>query len=206
MTLSGIDISHHNYTVLKSDGLWKLHDRAALGFVIMKATEGVSFSDPRFPEYIRAIGEADIMTDYVQVGAYHYARPENNTPEAEAKHFVDIVGRYAGHMVYALDVEGRALETPEIDAWSLKWLQEVERLTGVRPLIYCQRSALKIFPAIALCDYGLWLAAWKQLKPKNTDPWPFMAIWQNNGMNIDTDYFFGSPDQWRKYAAAAGRK
>jgi GH25 family lysozyme M1 (1,4-beta-N-acetylmuramidase) len=206
MTLSGIDISHHNYTVLKSDGLWKLHDRAALGFVIMKASEGVSFSDPRFNEYIRAIGEADIMTNYVQVGAYHYARPENNSAIAEAHHFVDIVGRYAGHMVYALDVEGRALEFPNVGKWSLEWLQTVYSLTGVKPLIYCQRSALSRFKEAAAADFGLWLASWTKAKPQKCEPWRFMAIWQNNGMNLDTDYFFGSPDQWRKYAAAAGRK
>lgn len=201
MTLSGIDISHHNYSVLKAEGFSKLYDRAVLGFVIMKATEGVSFSDPRFPEYIRHIGEANIMNDFVQVGAYHYARPENNAPEAEARHFVEAVGKYAGHMLYALDVEGRALEMPDIDAWSLKWLQEIWRLTGVKPLIYLQRSALKKFPAVAGSDTGLWLASWTKTKPKDCQPWPFMAIWQNNGYNIDTDYFFGSPKQWLKYAA-----
>lgn len=203
MTLSGIDISHHNYTLLKAQRLETLHDRAAIGFVIMKATEGVTFTDPRLPEYIRAIGEADIMNDYVQVGAYHYARPENNTAEAEARHFCDVVCQYAGHMVYALDVEGRALEMSQISSWALSWLNEVKRLTGVKPMIYLQRSALPKFKDVAAADYGLWLAAWVKGKPFKTDPWPFMAIWQNNGYNLDTDYFFGSPDQWRKYAARA---
>lgn len=206
MTLSGIDISHHNYTVLKADGLYKLHEKAILGFVMMKASEGVSFTDPRFNEYIRAIGEADIMNDFVQAGAYHYARPENNAAVAEAHHFVDLVGRYAGHMVYALDVEGRALEVPNIDEWSFEWLREVQRMTGVKPMIYLQRSALPKFKKTASGDFGLWLAAWTRTKPAKTDPWSFMAIWQNNGLNLDTDYFFGSPDQWRKYAASSGRK
>ena len=205
MTLSGIDISHHNYTVLKADGLYKLHEKAVLGFVMMKASEGVSFTDPRFNEYIRAIGEADIMNDFVQAGAYHYARPENNAAAAEARHFVDIVGRYAGHMVYALDVEGRALEVPNIDEWSIEWLCEVQRLTGVKPMIYLQRSALSKFKETASGDFGLWLAAWTRTKPARTDPWRFMAIWQNNGLNLDTDYFFGSPDQWRKYASGGRR-
>lgn len=206
MTLSGIDISHHNYGMIKAGGAGDLHTRAALGFVIMKATEGITFTDPRFNEYIRKIGEADIMADMVQVGAYHYARPENNTAVAEAKHFVDIVGRYAGHMVYALDVEGRALEVPGVGHWAFEWLREVWRLTGVKPLIYCQRSALEKFNEAAAADFGLWLAAWMKKKPTKCEPWRFMAIWQNNGYNIDTDYFFGSPVQWNKYAAIAGWK
>ena len=205
MTLSGIDISHHNFTVLKANGLYKLHEQAVLGFVMMKAKEGVSFTDPRFNDYIRAIGEADIMNDFVQAGAYHYARPENNSATAEARHFVDLVGRYAGHMVFALDVEGRALEVPGVDVWSYEWLREVQKMTGVKPMIYLQRSALRKFKETASGDFGLWLASWTRTKPAKTDPWPFMAMWQNNGMNIDTDYFFGSPDQWRKYATGGRR-
>lgn len=201
MKLSGIDISHHNYSVLKADGLQKLHERAALGFVIAKATEGVSFNDPRFNEYMKHIGEADIMNDFVQVGAYHYARPENNGAREEAKHFVDIVGKYAGHMVYALDVEGRALQMPDIDKWSYDWIETVRDLTGVKPIIYLQKSALKKFVCCAASDVGLWCASWQKVKPADVAPWAFMALWQNNGYNIDTDYFFGSPDQWKKYAA-----
>lgn len=201
MKLSGIDISHHNYSVLKADGLSMLHERAALGFVIAKASEGVTFNDPRFNEYMKYIGEADIMNDFVQVGAYHYARPENNAAKAEAKHFVDIVGKYAGHMVYALDVEGRALQMPDIDKWSYDWMETVRDLTGVKPVIYLQKSALKKFVRCAASDFGLWCASWQKVKPADVAPWSFMAIWQNNGFNVDTDYFFGSPEQWRKYAA-----
>lgn len=201
MTLSGIDISHHNYSLLRAQGLSNLYDKAVLGFVIAKATEGVTFTDPRFHEYMARIGEANIMTDYVQVGAYHYARPENNTAKAEARHFVDIVGKYAGHMLYALDVEGRALEMKNIDEWSFEWLEEVRRLTGVKPLIYVQKSAVSIFKKCAAGDFGLWLASWTKQKPAKYGPWSLMAIWQNNGTNLDTDYFFGSPKQWLKYAA-----
>lgn len=201
MTLSGIDISHHNYSLLRARGLFSLYDKAVRGFVIMKATEGVTFTDPRFYEYLSQIGEANIMTDYVQVGAYHYARPENNTAKAEAKHFVDAVGRYAGHMVYALDVEGRALEFDNIDEWSYEWLTEVQKMTGVKPMIYLQRSALPKFKKCAAGDFGLWLASWTKVKPSKYGPWNLMAIWQNNGKDLDTDYFFGSPKQWLKYAA-----
>ena len=205
MTLSGIDISHHNWTVIQGEDRrergW-LYNKAADGFVIMKATEGVTFDDPRFRDYICMIGESNIIYDFASAGAYHYARPENNTALAEAKHFVNVVGSLAGSLVLALDVEGRALEYPNIDKWSREWLDAVYDMTGVKPLLYCQRSALKLFDSVPEGDYGLWLAAWQKQCPKHSAvlPWSFIAVWQNNGMGLDTDYFFGNKKQWRKYA------
>ena len=205
MTLSGIDISHHNWSVIQSEDRrergW-LYNKAADGFVMMKATEGVTFDDPRFQDYIRMIGESNIVYDFASVGAYHYARPENNTAYAEAKHFVSRIGGLAGSLVLALDVEGRALECPSLDKWCREWLDAVYQMTGVKPLLYCQRSALKLFDSVPEGDYGLWLAAWQKQCPKHSAalPWPFIAIWQNNGLGLDTDYFFGNKKQWKKYA------
>lgn len=207
MTLSGIDISHHNWSVIQAEDRrergW-LYNKAADGFVILKATEGVTFDDPRYNDYIRMIGEANIMHDYACVGAYHYARPENNTAYAEAKHFYDRIKPYAGKLLLALDVEGRALEAPNIGKWCFEWLRAVEELTeGVKPVVYVQRSALKLFDMVPAGNYGLWLASWQKVAPKhaNAAPWPFMALWQNNGFGIDTDYFFGNAKQWSKYAS-----
>ena len=205
MTLSGIDISHHNWSVIQAEERrskgW-LRGKADSGFVIIKATEGVTFDDPRMKDYSSQIGEAAIMNDRVQVGYYHYARPENNAALEEAKHFVKAVDFRIGHVLLALDVEGRALSYPNIDKWCYEWLRAVEDMTGgVKPLAYIQRSALNLFERVPEGDFGLWLASWQKQKPsqKMAAPWPFFAIWQNNGMNIDTDYFFGSPEQWRKY-------
>ena len=206
MTLSGIDISHHNWTVIQAEERrsrgW-LRNQALNGFVIMKATEGVSFDDPRKNDYSRMIGELAIMTDKANIGYYHYARPENNSALDEAKHFVEAVSYHAKHAVLALDVEGRALSYPNIDRWCYEWLRAVEDMTdGVKPLVYVQRSALNLFDLVPAGDFGLWLASWQKTKPaqKLAAPWPFFAIWQHNGMNIDTDFFFGSPEQWFKYA------
>ena len=198
--LNGIDISHHNYTTIKAQSKNYLYDKALTGFVMMKATEGATWIDPRFNEYIRMIGEHAITTHAVQVGAYHYARPEYNLPEAEAKNFLDMTWKYSGHMVYALDVEGRALSVQDLDKWCRKWLDIVYKETGSRPLVYVQRSALKLFSSVPEGDYGLWLAAWIKSRPKDTQPWPFMAMWQYTSVNMDEDIFFGGPAQWFKYA------
>ena len=100
MIMQGIDISHHNYSLIRAKGASYLYDKASLGFVIMKATEGVTFDDPRYNEYVRMIGESNIRYGFACAGAYHYARPENNTALAEAQHFVDRIRPYSGAALF----------------------------------------------------------------------------------------------------------
>lgn len=200
MKLSGIDISHHNYELIRAKGAAYLYDTASLGFVICKATEGATWTDPRLNDYIRMLGEANIKYGFCQTGFYHYARPENNVPEAEAKYFYETIKKFNGSVLPALDVEGRALLCPDLDSWVLRWLRAYESLSeGVKPVVYIQRSALKLFEKVPAADFGLWLAAWTKVKPAKVEPWPFMALWQDNGMNLDTDIFFGNVKQWNKY-------
>lgn len=200
MILQGIDISHHNKSLIRSYGRQWLREKASEGFVIMKATEGQTWMDPMYPSYVDMIGPEHILARKNQVGFYHYARPENNTPQEEVDNFLGAVSDYIGTGLLALDVEGRALECPNVGEWVYEWLKLVKRKTGVKPVVYCQRSALPKFELAASGDYGLWLASWTKSKPSKISPWSFMALWQYKGVGLDEDYFFGSPEQWRKYA------
>lgn len=200
MILQGIDISHHNKSLIRSYGPEWLREKAEEGFVIMKATEGQTWMDPMYPSYVDMIGPEHILARKNQVGFYHYARPENNTPQEEVDNFLGAVSDHIGTGLLALDVEGRALECPNVGEWVFEWLKLVKRKTGVKPVIYCQRSALPKFELAASGDFGLWLASWTKSKPSKIAPWPFMALWQYKGVGLDEDYFFGSPEQWRKYA------
>ena len=200
--LEGIDISHHNWHVIKTYGAEWLQKMAREGFVIMKLTEGVSFDDPKAASYMLMIAEDD-SNEPPAVGFYHYARPEYNAPEAEAKHFLQQlrnVYEYKRGAVLALDVEGRALQVKNLDTWCFTWLETVYHATGVRPLIYCQKSAVKLFERCAGADYGLWIASWSTVKPRKVQPWAFPAIWQWSSLGLDKDYFFGGREQWFKYA------
>ena len=200
--LEGIDISHHNWHVIKTYGAEWLQKMSREGFVIMKLTEGVSFDDPKAAAYMLMIAEADDSRPPA-VGFYHYARPEYNTAEEEAKHFLQQlrnVYEYKRGAVLALDVEGRALQVKNLDEWCLTWCNYVYHATGVKPLIYCQKSAVKLFEKCAASDYGLWIAAWSSTKPRKVSPWPFLAIWQWSSLGLDKDYFFGTHTQWFKYA------
>lgn len=162
-------------------------------FVIVKATEGKTYTDPYFHHNIRKALSFNKL-----IGAYHYARPENNSPKQEAKKFVDEVGEYIGKCVLALDWEGTALQYPV--TWALEWLQEVERLTGVKPLIYCSQSVIKNLQIIADNGNGIWCAKWNTENKPNVKPFSVLAIWQYTSTPHDKDIFYGDVNAWMAYA------
>ena len=76
--LYGIDISHHNK--------YNLPKFSMFDFIIMKATEGISFVDPCLKQYISMLKKDQLY------GFYHYARPERNRAKEEAKNFINTIG------------------------------------------------------------------------------------------------------------------
>lgn len=202
--LKGIDISCNNWHYLASRDFYDLH---AADFVIMKASEGKTFKDWRVDSYYNILhGAADGRPDSSNLyGFYHYARPENNDAFAEANHFLDLVFHHAGNAVFALDVEGAALQLPDVylDEWVFEWAFHVFQQTGVTPMIYCSRSETKRFTKAANYSCGLWCASWGDRKPtkKQIEPWQLMAIWQDGTTNghLDTDKFYGDADAWKAY-------
>lgn len=182
--LNGVDISKwqgEDFDVSNED------------FVIVKATEGRTYTDPYFHHNIKKALNANKL-----IGAYHYARPENNTPQEEAKNFVDEVKDYIGKCLLALDWEGTSLEYPV--NWALDWLKEVERLTGVKPLIYCSQSVIRLLKIIADNGNGIWCAKWSTENKPNVEPFSVLAIWQYTSRPHDKDIFYGDVDAWMKYA------
>ena len=198
--LTGIDISHHNENlILKNPELLNQSD-----FVIMKATEGISYEDKYKEKYISLIDRSTVHG----IGFYHYARPERgNSPEMEASYFLCHVVPYLNLAVLALDVEGDALLYPDIDDWTYRFLEYVRFNTGVRPLVYCSESQCYRFTKAAKNDYGLWVAKWGEKKPVKAKikPWKFWAIWQNEVRGVDRDIFNGDISAWFAYASGGSR-
>lgn len=192
--LVGCDISRWNGGSAVRKVLTRRED---VEFFICKATEGKTYRDDKFyKNIVDAIGWNKL------IGAYHYARPENgNKPEDEAANFVNAVRKYVGNILMALDWEGEALKH---DAeWALKWCNAVKDMTGVKPLLYVQETALpQMSKAFYEADYGLWVAKWSNSAP-TTGAWPFWAIWQYNNSPFDLDKFNGDKEQFLKYCRSS---
>ena len=197
--LKGLDISHWNsghITVRKQmiEG-WKDFD-----FVIMKATEGATYTDRCIYMYRDNINKS--KSDIVK-GYYHFARANNNDPIKEAEHFLNIVGKDVGKSILALDFEGQ--ENHNVgEEWAKTWMDYVYIQTGVKPIFYTDKYAVSKYDDIAKNDYGLWIPHWKTTKPdsKLITPWRFFAFWQYQGSNLDLDYFNGTKEALLKYTIA----
>lgn len=180
----------------------------ALDGVIVKLTQGTGYINPdadSWLSWLRANGKP--------FGTYHYL--DGSGAAAEARHYVEALKKYPGG-VLALDYEAGVMQkgTDYLKAA----LDEVHRLTGIKPLVYCsQVSCLEAqdFTAISAAGYLLWVAQYADYAPVHgflADPWhkgspaPFPAYTMRQytscgrlngwGGNLDFDLFYGTPEDW----------
>lgn len=207
--LNGIDISHHQKGLNLSE--------IRYDFAIIKATEGVSFSDSCFHDFMMKAESLGKL-----LGFYHFARPENNPAKAEAKFFYDKTVKWFGKAIPVLDWESSGKHNV---AWAKEWLDTIFSMTGIKPLIYMSESVVNQYDwsKVANSDYGLWVAKYRDMqtdfnydmskagKMPQVKWWKFYALWQwtssgrldGYGGNLDCDCFYGNRDQWMKYAGTA---
>lgn len=213
MALNGIDISNHQG---KMDLLAVLK-QTKTDFVICKATEGINFVDKYCDKFMITAQQAG-----KQVGFYHFARPERNSARAEADFFVKQTKGYFSKGIPVLDWESSGKSNVK---WAKEWLDRVESLTSVKPVIYMSESVTNAYnwKAVADSGYGLWVAKYRDYNiDRNYDMstagkkpivkwWSFYMMWQwtsvgrLNGYtgNLDCDIFYGDTNQWDAYVKCA---
>ena len=149
-TTTGLDLYAGNGTV----DLAKAKTEDAVQFVIHKATEGADFTDSAFPTMWQRITDEGL-----QPGAYHFARPDNgNTPQAEAHHFLTVLGGRRG--ILALDGERlpRDWSLARLADWYAGWLQVVTQESELNPFLYTYHRWAFTFDFAALRSaYPLWI-------------------------------------------------
>lgn len=208
--LKGIDISHWNKGVDLST--------PKIDFVICKATQGVKYRDPMLNDYMRFILENGLL-----FGFYHFL-DSRYEPEQQADWFVENIAEYIGYGILVLDFEQDGATRWGANG-ALRFLNRVYELTGVRPLIYMNKSDLKKhdWREVVAGNYGLWLASLtnpqfsditKEVPKDNVSiyPWKIRAIRQysfkgllgkvygKGKVTCDLDIAFMDADAWHKYA------
>ena len=180
-------------------------------FVIIKATQGTGYVDKScdgFFQQALAMGKC--------IGFYHYAG--GGDAGAEAEFFVNNTINYFHHAIPFLDWESadNARWGNNDNQWVTDFCNRVEELTGVRPLVYIQQSAMGNV-AGEIGNHG-WIAQY----PNNDrvdgyvdTPWNEGAYdclirqYTSNGYlngqgRFDLDKFYGSVDDWNSYAKIDG--
>lgn len=201
--MNGIDISEYQRNINLS--------LVVCDFVIVKATEGKTYSDPFFFQHIENAKRLGKL-----LGFYHFARPENNRPEEEVQNFLNAVGSYLGEGIPFLDWESSAKYDVQ---WAKQWLDIFYQRTGIKPIIYMSESVTKAYDWSRVAPtYPLWIARYRDYEPdynydmsnagKSPVPkyWDTYIMWQwtssgrldGYGGNLDCDLFYGERAEWLK--------
>lgn len=188
---------------------WQSNSVTEGDFIIVKATEGLGYVDPTCDIKYQMNKKAGKLRAF-----YHFARPDlGNSAQAEAKFFVDNCKNYFGDAIPVLDWERSVSNV----GWAKAFLDEVFRLTGVRPWIYMSASVVNGYDWSSVAsDYGLWIAGYpakynvknppkptaKEL-PYKIGKWKFAVAWQysSSAGTLDRNIFYGDATAWNKYAA-----
>lgn len=125
--MKGIDISMHNgtidFTKVKDDNV---------EVIIIKATEGVDYIDPKFEEYYNQCNNMGF-----KLGFYHFMS-EKTSPAIQAQDFYNAIKNKSFQVIPVLDIEtntyGRSCT--EISNRCIEFLDEFKKLSGYDCVIY----------------------------------------------------------------------
>ncbi|MDO4285216.1 MAG: GH25 family lysozyme [Eubacteriales bacterium] len=190
-------------------------------FVIIKATQGISY---RNPDYNRAIEQARKAGKLI--GVYHYATGAG--AEEEVEHFLTAVQDVIGEALLCLDWEtgedpasrNTAFGDP---GYAKHMLDLIAERTGATPVIYMSKSVCRKYgwPQTA-AKYPLWMAQYANMAETGyqTHPWtdaqgcggwsdPIIHQYSSRGClpgwdgALDLNLAYITSEQWRALAGAA---
>lgn len=169
-TLPGIDVSHWDGTID-----WGQVADAGQAFAFMKATEGVSFTDPAFATNWQQAGAAGVPRS-----AYHFFRASVD-PTQQAQYFLGVIGPQAsGDLPPMLDLETLDGQSGSVvGSTALTWLAYVKQQTGRAPIVYTSASFMsQLGNPAGFADYPLFVANWGVTCPNVPAPWSGWVFWQ----------------------------
>lgn len=183
--IKGIDVS-----IYQGDNInWKACAAAGYKFVICRCGVGNSSKDKNYEKNIAGAKAAGL-----KVMAYHFIYPlptipsqPLRDPKAQAKLHADWAG---SNILAACDLEWPEPENwkkwgctaKQIVEWTIVYLEEYERLTGIRPIVYTYPYFAKAvsLPASFAEKWKLWIASYTNT-PLIPKPWTSWVIWQDSG-------------------------
>ena len=201
-TVCGIDISKYQGNEVSL--LDKQTD--GLTFIICKATEGVTYTDPDFSTNWPLIQSKG----YVR-GAYHFYHCDDD-PAQQATHYLAVMGMLQKtDFPPIVDFEEASIDPgvnqSEIQPNLLQFLALLEQKTGRKPLLYTDNNTANTYltdPSFA--DYNLWIADYNTTlalptvwKSKGWTLWQKSENYNLDGNTNDYDVFNGSNDAFTAF-------
>ncbi len=216
----GIDVSHYQgsginwSTVKNTDGI---------SFAWAKATEGYTYNDDTF-----TTNESHAKSAGVYIGAYHFARPDNQVglsgADLEASHFWSIAGPYIkggnAYLMPVLDIEqdlsGAGYTKTSLSQWVNRWCTDIVNYAAashvsVTPIVYTYVSYAQTWlDSTVSQNWPLWIANYNGQNPQSGGPninvtnfpWPTWQFWQYDDAGTapgDQDVINGDANTLKDY-------
>ena len=196
-SIYGIDISHHQGNIDWKELKEGRPGDPQISFVYMKATEGSSHNDRKFSSNWKEAKKHGLMR-----GAYHYFSA--HTPgDKQARKFISKVKIEKGDLPPMVDVEEEPKDAVAFRKELKKFIAEIEKHYGVKPIIYTYKKFHDRHIANHFNDCRLWIARYNASRPGVGNKW---IIWQcsENGkvpgirQNVDINVFNGTIEELEK--------
>lgn len=211
MSLNGFDVASYQAGMNVGE--------VAGDFVLVKATEGIDYTNPEFNGHAK-----QTLSAGKKLGVYHFIRNDSDIKQ-QADYFLTVVKPYIGKAMLVLDFENTTGSTIQNQAGvdlAKQWLDYVYQKTGVRAVLYTGLSCENAldWSSVVKANYGLWIAQYNNYnvvngyQPRNLygslKHWKTAVMFQYtstgrllgwNG-NLDFDVFYGDKIAWDKYAKA----
>lgn len=174
-TIHGIDVSSYQGAIHWPSVKHMQSENAQMGFVFMKATEGLNDTDKRFHENWRKAKEAGLVC-----GAYHFFLATKSGKQ-QALQFIKQVHLKKGDLPPVIDIEKLYGVKPAVMRERVKdFLEMLEAYYRVKPIIYTYADFYERYLGETFKNYPLWVAHYFQPeKPRISRSWIF---WQHSEM------------------------
>ena len=197
--IHGIDVSKYQ-NIIDWPSVKEMNvNNVQVGFVFIKATEGLGNEDAFFQRNWRKARNAGIIR-----GAYHFFLATKSGKE-QAENFINSVAIEPGDLPPVLDIEqAYGVPADKLRGRVQEWLETVQNYYGVLPIIYTNVEFYKQFLKDDFDKYPLWVAHYLQKeRPRIYRDWNF---WQHNEggrvngivTKVDFNVFNGDSVEFRK--------
>lgn len=141
---------------------------AGIQIVYMKAGEGSGFVDPYFERNYR-----EARRHHLDIGFYHFVTARTvDEGRRQAHFFATLINEKDMECRPAMDFEQvSGLTKREANAIARAYMEELERLTGYRPVVYSNAYDAQVLWERSLARYPLWIADYGRDEPYTTGHW-----------------------------------
>lgn len=153
----GIDISHHQESIDWEELLVKNEMDSLLSFVYFKVSEGINHSDSHWK-----VHRDNLIKHNKQFGAYHFFLPDRDA-KLQAENFLKHYTFSKCDLPPVLDAEINDGTTEEFIKNITIWLDEVEKKTAKKPLIYTSLHLYETIFKNHFLKYKFWIASYSRI-------------------------------------------